>query len=299
VNCAALEGVIALAARNPGDTTLSSACRALALAHLNSRDVAVTTTAASALGSEGIRDAATVEPLLKRLSALRAPDEIEAIQEITRTLGALRDTSALPALESLLRSPDAASRAAAREAVREITGVEPATGPDTRGDPPYTDFDFDYLRSFPARPRITVETSRGTIALELDRDAAPFTVMSFLKLALGKKFYQGTTFHRVVPNFVVQGGDPRGDGWGGPGYAIRSEFSPLRFDTGVLGIASSGKDTEGCQFFITHSPHPHLDGRYTVFGRVVAGQDVVEQILVGDRILNVGFSDPGAASPGR
>jgi peptidylprolyl isomerase len=86
---------------------------------------------------------------------------------------------------------------------------------------------------------------------------------------------------------VIQGGDPRGDGWGGPGYEIRSEFSPLTYETGTLGVASAGKDTEGSQFFITQSPQPHLDGRYTIFGKVLSGMDVVNRILVDDRIFDV------------
>jgi peptidylprolyl isomerase len=99
--------------------------------------------------------------------------------------------------------------------------------------------------------------------------------------------YRGSVLHRVVPNFVVQTGDPRGDGWGGPGYAIRSEFGRPRYERGTVGMASSGKDTEGSQFFITHSRQPHLDGRYTVFGRVVEGQGVVDALQVGDRVLDV------------
>jgi len=102
-----------------------------------------------------------------------------------------------------------------------------------------------------------------------------------------KGFYDGLGFHRVVPNFVLQGGDPRGDGWGGPGYAIRSEYSFARFGRGMVGIASAGKDTEGCQFFITHLPTPHLDGRFTVFARVVDGFDVVDRLQVGDTIEKV------------
>ncbi|OGU25133.1 MAG: peptidylprolyl isomerase [Ignavibacteria bacterium GWA2_54_16] len=118
------------------------------------------------------------------------------------------------------------------------------------------------------------------------KDDAPFTVLSFVKLAQ-KGFYDGLGFHRVVPNFVLQGGDPRGDGWGGPGYAIRSEYSFARFGRGMVGIASAGKDTEGCQFFITHLPTPHLDGRFTVFARVVDGFDVVDRLQVGDTIEKV------------
>jgi len=109
--------------------------------------------------------------------------------------------------------------------------------------------------------------------------------MSILRLVRGG-FYRGLTFHRVVPNFVVQGGDPRGDGWGGPGYTLRSEFSTVRYGRGTVGMASAGKDTEGSQFFITHSPQPHLDGRYTVVGRVLRGMDVVDALRVGDRIVD-------------
>jgi cyclophilin family peptidyl-prolyl cis-trans isomerase len=110
--------------------------------------------------------------------------------------------------------------------------------------------------------------------------------MSFLKLAR-RGFYRSLSFHRVVPNFVIQGGDPRGDGWGGAGYSLRSEFSSLTYETGTVGIASAGKDTEGPQFFVTQSPQPHLDGRYTIIGKVVSGMAVVDTILVGDHILDV------------
>jgi peptidylprolyl isomerase len=98
--------------------------------------------------------------------------------------------------------------------------------------------------------------------------------------------YDGVPFHRVVPNFVVQGGDfYRGDGFGGPAVPIRSEFTRLRYTTGTAGMASAGKDTEGVQYFVTHSPQPHLDGRYTAFGRVVVGQDVAGTLRQGDRVL--------------
>jgi cyclophilin family peptidyl-prolyl cis-trans isomerase len=131
-----------------------------------------------------------------------------------------------------------------------------------------------------------LRTNKGTIRLRLLKEDAPFTVLSFVKL-VRKKFYDGLTFHRVVPDFVIQGGDPRGDGWGGPGYAIRSEFSMASFTRGAVGIASSGKDTEGCQFFITQVPAPHLDGRYTVFAKVIEGQDVVDRIQIGDTITEI------------
>jgi cyclophilin family peptidyl-prolyl cis-trans isomerase len=115
---------------------------------------------------------------------------------------------------------------------------------------------------------------------------APITVDNFLRLARSG-YYRNTHFHRVVPNFVIQDGDPRDDGSGGPGYAIRDEMNPRRYDRGALGMALSGPDTGGSQYFITHSPQPHLDGHYTVFGRVVRGFSALDSIVQGDPILAV------------
>jgi len=98
-------------------------------------------------------------------------------------------------------------------------------------------------------------------------------------------FYDGLTFHRVVPDFVAQGGDPKGDGSGGPGYSVRCEITLRHYQTGSVGMALSGKDTGGSQFFVTLSPQPHLDGRYTLFGEVVEGMDAVRALVEGDRIL--------------
>jgi cyclophilin family peptidyl-prolyl cis-trans isomerase len=120
-------------------------------------------------------------------------------------------------------------------------------------------------------------------------DESPFTCINFATL-IRNGFFDGLSFHRVVPNFVIQGGDPRGDGWGGPGYSIRSEFGSEHYDEGTVGVASSGKDTEGCQWFVTHSKTPHLDGRYTIFGNIVSGMEVVNKIQVGDKILKMRLS---------
>src|SRR6202035_5646084 len=137
------------------------------------------------------------------------------------------------------------------------------------------------------RPRrVEMRTRRGTLPLRPDCPDAPLTCLNFLDLA-GQRFYDGLTFHRVVPDFVVQGGDPRGDGFGGLGYAIRDEINRRRYARGVVGMALAGPDTGGSQFFITLSSQPHLDGGYTVFGEVVAGEEVLDRIQAGDRIENV------------
>lgn len=137
------------------------------------------------------------------------------------------------------------------------------------------------------RPRtVEIRTERGTITVRLECPQAPLTCLNFLQLA-EQGFFNGLTFHRVVPDFVVQGGDPRGDGSGGPGYSIRDEINRLRYDRGAVGMALAGPDTGGSQFFITLSPQPHLDGGYTVFGEVVGGMEVLDQIRLGDKIETV------------
>jgi len=133
---------------------------------------------------------------------------------------------------------------------------------------------------------VTVSTTRGSFEAELLSRDAPMTVDSFAALAR-KGFFDGTTIHRVVPDFVVQAGDPRGDGTGGPGYALRDELNPLPYVRGRVGMALSGPDTGGSQWFVTLSRQPHLDGAYTVFGDVIAGMDVVERIEQNDRLVSV------------
>ena len=137
-----------------------------------------------------------------------------------------------------------------------------------------------------ASPRVTIETDRGAMVVELFPGEAPLTVAAFLAL-VDRRYFDGSRMHRVVPNFVVQDGDPRGDGWGGPGFALRDELNPVRYETGTVGMALSGPDTGGSQFFITHSPQPHLDGTYTVFGRVVSGLATLGSVAQGERIRSI------------
>ena len=137
-----------------------------------------------------------------------------------------------------------------------------------------------------------METNKGTIEIELFADAAPVTVNNFVFLAR-EGFYNGVTFHRVIPNFVIQGGDPTGTGSGGPGYRFKDEFvgNPHKHGTGYLSMANAGPGTNGSQFFITHSPQPHLDGRHTVFGKVTSGMDVVNSIKQGDKMTKVTITE--------
>lgn len=146
--------------------------------------------------------------------------------------------------------------------------------------------DWALVQQIPQNQPVRLRTTQGDIVLELKVNEAPGSVANFVSL-VRQHFYDSLYFHRVVPNFVAQGGDPRGDGSGSAPYTLRSEFGDLRYQEGSLGLASAGKDTESCQFFITHAPTPHLDGRYTVFAQVVKGLDVVHRLEIGDRILGV------------
>ncbi len=130
-------------------------------------------------------------------------------------------------------------------------------------------------------PKIRCVSERGDFLIDLDGDLAPNTCALFISL-VQKDYFGAMTFHRVVPDFVVQGGDPEGNGWGGPGFTIRSEWSRARYQRAAVGIAHDGKDTGGSQFFVTLSPQPHLNGRYTIFGWVNKGMEVVDMIEVGD-----------------
>jgi cyclophilin family peptidyl-prolyl cis-trans isomerase len=176
---------------------------------------------------------------------------------------------------------------ASADALKNIFGGEyesQITAPAYR-----TDFDWEFIEKLREKKFAEIKTSMGSIKIELFPEIAPFTVQNFVKLGEGG-YYNNTIFHRVVPNFVIQGGDQTGTGYGGPGYSIRSELSPLKYDSYTVGMASSGKDTEGSQFFITHSPQPHLDGRYTLFGKVIDGYETIDKIQIGDKIESISFS---------
>ena len=139
---------------------------------------------------------------------------------------------------------------------------------------------------------VTMDTDRGVIEIELYPQYAPKTVNNFVFLTQ-QGFYDGIAFHRVIANFMVQGGDPTGSGRGGPGYRFEDEFAgnPLKHETGSLSMANAGPNTNGSQFFITHAPQPHLDGRHTVFGKVTSDQSVVDAIKQGDKMNKVTITE--------
>jgi peptidylprolyl isomerase len=144
--------------------------------------------------------------------------------------------------------------------------------------------DWTYLQELGPHPRLILETNQGRVTIELDTEQAPQTVQAITRFARDGR-YDKIPFHRVVPNFVVQGGDiARRGGFGGPELSLRTEVTRIGHRRGTLGMASAGKDTEGSQFFIPHSMQPHLDGGYTAFGRVTDGMDVVDRLRVYDRI---------------
>lgn len=170
-----------------------------------------------------------------------------------------------------------------QEAWAKRTGEEIVPFPAPAASP----FAWDLLERLGDSATAVVTTDRGEFAIRLMTVQAPGSVDLFVRSARGG-YYDGKAFHRVVPNFVVQGGCPRGDGYGNSEQLIRSEFAQLYYDDeGWVGLASAGKDTEGVQFFITHTPTPHLDGKYTIIGKVKSGMDAVHKLIQGDRIQNI------------
>jgi len=152
---------------------------------------------------------------------------------------------------------------------------------------PYNNpIDWDYVKALGTEQQMVLHTEKGDVVIDMCIDNAPGSVSYLLSLA-EDGFYDGLTFHRVISNFVAQGGDPDGNGIGSTPHSLRSEFGWEEYGEGAVGIASAGKDTESCQFFITHNHTPHLNGRYTIIGHVSKGMDVVHQIMIGDVISSV------------
>jgi cyclophilin family peptidyl-prolyl cis-trans isomerase len=253
------------------------------------KDVIVRATAAELLGELPLDEANT--RLLAEALPVASRDELnDAALSILDSLAKQKTPAANEALKTMLDSQDALVRRRAAAHLKangagdfsqRVALVAPRNSP------------ADYARAL-ARAgkavRALVNTDKGTFSIELLAEEAPLNVDNFVQLAQ-KGYFDNVTFHRVVPNFVAQGGDPRGDGNGGPGYQIRCEINEVPYERGAVGMALSGKDTGGSQWFVTHSPQPHLDGGYTVFGRVISGMEVVDKIARGDRIRSISVTE--------
>ena len=242
---------------------------------LAARDYAVVCSAAEALGA--LSDSASVPAITALLQRSGTPEDADIRASAATALATLKTQAALVALRGARTDSERRIRATAAEAL----GL-PA---DSIAALPVPKLRVDTIPGTAATVA-TVETARGTIRISLDAARAPRTVENFARLARSG-YFDGISFHRVVPDFVIQDGCPRGDGWGGPGYAIPCEYNDRPYEVGTVGMALSGKDTGGSQWFVTLAPAPRLDGRYTAFGIVTSGMEVVERIMPGDRILRV------------
>jgi cyclophilin family peptidyl-prolyl cis-trans isomerase len=235
-----------------------------------------------------------VERLAEALRLSGADRELDARIAAIRALAARAEAApaerraAVAELEKSAGDREYLVRREAADALAALGQARPEVVPIDTGRT-VADYREVLLRTS-TRPRVALETERGRLTIRLECPEAPLTCLSFLQLA-AQGYFDGLPFHRVVPDFVVQGGDPRGDGWGGPGYALRDEINRHRYERGAVGMALSGADTGGSQFFVTLAPQPHLDGGYTVFGHLVEGVDRLDRIAQGDRILSVRLLD--------
>ena len=239
---------------------------------------------------------ASVIPLLSealsRAAAIRDPDVPLAVIAAAEKLRS--EPGAQAVVEAAYRHPNPVVARIARRSLLQNFRADLAASPAPEFKPGRSPGDYLALLAEAKKPWMaSVETSRGAFRIRLAGVAAPVTVMNFVSLAQ-KGYFNGSTFHRVVPNFVIQDGDPTATGNGGPGYEIRDELNPIEYSEGTVGMALSGPDTGGSQWFATHAPQPHLDGIYTVFGQVVAGQDIVERIEQGDRITRISVAEAPA-----
>ena len=254
----------------------------------STRDMAMITIASDAIKDTIFQYDGYENDLIQLLPTLDYVADVEAIQSILTTMGETDNPVFASSLKTFAGNPYSAISSVAVKSYLQITG-------ETLSVPPPKEIqtaapDKKSLEKYWKGATVRINTTKGEFSLDVMTQKAPMTSLAFIKL-FDSKFYQNLYFHRVVPNFVAQGGDPRGDGWGGPGYTLRSEFSTLQYsDEGWVGVASAGKDTEGCQFFIVHSATPHLDGRYTIFAKVSEGMDVVQKLEVGDQILSTSVS---------
>lgn len=255
------------------------------LARLKADDPVVRVAAANGLGE--LKPVAGAAALIDAWQRAQADGTYVARAAALSALAKYGAAAATPSLRDALHDKDWAVRVRAASLLRAL---DPSADVAAAIRPAPTRAGIDYasprLAAPPVSPHAYIDTSKGTIEIELAVLDAPLTSLNFMTLARSG-FFNNVLIHRVVPNFVVQDGDPRGDGEGGPGFTIRDELNELPYLRGTIGMALDWADTGGSQFFITHSPQPHLDARYTVFGRVVAGMDVVDRLQQWDAIKGV------------
>jgi cyclophilin family peptidyl-prolyl cis-trans isomerase/HEAT repeat protein len=257
----------------------------LVIPQLKAPDFALRAVAASLVGQN--RPEGGAAALRDAYTFALADAAYDARVELLSALAAYGPAEATETLKTALADKDWAVRVRARTLLEKLEpsadyrmAIRPA--PSSTG----ASYDAAALVTPPYSPHVFIETDRGTVEFELTVLDAPQTSRNFIALAR-KGFFNGLRIHRVVANFVVQDGDSRGDGQGGPGYTIRDELNERPFLRGTVGMALAGPDTGGSQFFVMHSPAPHLDARYTVFGRVVSGMEVVDRLQQGDGIVRV------------
>ena len=269
----------ALAAFKPKDLTQ------VLIAHLQKPDVIVRGTAADLLGEQPPSDEIT-RALIAAWPRVEKDSLNDAALSILDSLAKQKTATANEPIKTAIGSPDYLVRRRAATLLK-ANGTGDFLG--QTGTVQTRNTIADYRRALARMNRrvyAIVTTTKGSFTIELLPSEAPLTVDNFVQLAR-RNYYRDITIHRVVPNFVIQDGDPRGDGNGGPGYQIRCEINQVPYDRAVLGMALSGKDTGGSQWFVTHAPQPHLDGGYTVFGRVTAGMNVVDSIERGDVVTSI------------
>jgi cyclophilin family peptidyl-prolyl cis-trans isomerase/HEAT repeat protein len=255
-------------------------------ARLGNNDVVIRATAAELLGEQPPSEANTRLLIEALPRALRDKDLDDAALAIVGALAKQKNAAANEAIKTALNSQNQLIR---RRAVALLKANGAGDFSDRIGTVQTRNKPADYRRAiarFGKKVTATLVTSKGSFTVEFLPGEAPLTIDNFIQLAR-RGYFNGQTIPRVVPNFVIQAGDPRGDQNGGPGYSIRCEINEVVFERASVGMALSGKDTGGSQWFVTHSPQPHLDGGYTVFGRVIRGMDVVDGIARGDTIRQV------------
>lgn len=258
--------------------------------HLKESDVIIRGTAADLLG-ELPPDETNARALIDALTVALADRSLnDAALSILGALAKQKTAKANEAIKTALDSNDHLIRRRA-VALLKANGVGDFSSRIGTVKTSYTEADYERaLARIGKLVRVVVTTTKGAFTIEFLPEDAPLTVDNFVQLAK-RKYFNGLTVHRVVPNFVIQDGDPRGDGNGGPGYQIRCEINKVPYARGAVGMALSGKDTGGSQWFVTHSPQPHLDGGYTVFGNVISGMEVVDSITRGDVIRSIAITE--------